>query len=139
MNRLHPTQEAYGIAAALYDLCVEERNKAELNYLLRIGYRKPDGTEPKSPYDMGDISDEQFEAISTAMIEDPEVSKANDNYYRAADNRIQKENALIDWSLSLLPFPKEREILNAHRNDYATRKKLIDLALRLDASTIPAR
>lgn len=139
MNRLHPIQESYGIAAALYDQCVKERNKAELQYLLRIGYKKPDGTDPKSPYDMGDISDEQFDAVTSAMMHDPEVSRANDNYYRAVENKTDKENKLIDWSLSLLPFPKEREVLNANRNNYTIRQKLIDLALKLDASTIPTR
>ena len=52
---------------------------------------------------------------------------------------IKAERDLVAWALSIVPAGVRSTLAPAAEKDHATRKKIIDLAMRLDASTISSR
>ena len=58
-----------------------------------------------------------------------------ENVRRAEDVLESAEDALIDYALSIIPSGVANT-LNAHRRDYSTRKKMLEIAFRLDVSTV---
>ena len=52
---------------------------------------------------------------------------------------IKAERDLVAWALSIVPAGVRSTLAPADEKDHATRKKIIDLAMRLDASTISSR
>ena len=52
---------------------------------------------------------------------------------------IKAEKDLVAWALSIVPTGIRATLAPAAETDHATRKKIIDLAMRLDASTVSHR
>ena len=70
---------------------------------------------------------------------DPEAVKLQKDDMAARAALIKAEKALVAWALSIVPAGTRATLAPAAEMDHATRKKIIDLAMRLDASTISRR
>ena len=130
-------QESYMLAKANLEALEESKLELEQKYIADHGIKNADGSTPECLWRIED--DETFKtanAVVGKMLEDnglwAEILEATD-LLKAAEDR------LIRYGLSLAPV-REREILtNAVKTNYTTRLKVLDLALRLDVSTVLAR
>lgn len=56
---------------------------------------------------------------------------------RAREDKNAAEEDLIKYALSIIPFPKERKILEeAARVNYKVRTQMIETVMKLDAATV---
>ena len=130
-------QESYMLAKANLEALEETKLEIERKYMTDLGIKNVDGSTPECLWRIDD--DATFETANAAvekMLEDnglwAEILEARE-LLEAAEDR------LIKYGLSLAPA-REREILtSAVKANYTTRLKVLDLALRLDVSTVLAR
>lgn len=84
-------------------------------------------------------NDAVFDALEAEYQADPEAVKLQNADMEARAVLIKTEKALVAWALSIVPAGVRATLALAAETDHATRKKIIDLAMRLDASTISRR
>ena len=70
---------------------------------------------------------------------DPEAVELQSTEMASRAALIKAEKALVAWALSIVPAGVRATLAPAAETDHATRKKIIDLAMRLDASTVSRR
>lgn len=128
MNKI---QEAYALAKARLQVVKEQHDENEAVFIKNSGYVNEDGTTPEHFWMMDD--EKKFEELSTAF----EATSGNLFYkVRAAEISLKEaEDALIDFGLSFTPVDV-REALSRNRNHWKFREKMINLAFRLDTTTI---
>ena len=136
-RKYNAEQRVYMLAKAHLDALMDEQAEMERNYIKAQNIINDDGTAPEMIYCIDD--EETFERINQEFSALPEAKALWEEILEARELLKQAENQLIAYGLSLVPA-REREILaQSAAANYTTRKKLIDLALKLDASTVPAR
>ncbi len=128
-------QSAYALAKAYHDTIKAENDQREADFCRARGY----------------VTEEGNPALHVWMIDDESIFEAaNEEFCAVNEQNGQEEinarevlraaeNALIEWGLSVMPLglKKERETLRREsERNYTIRKKMIDLAFRLDARTI---
>ena len=128
MNR---QQKAYALAKAKKETLFELQREHEAEFLRRSGYTNPDGEVPTEFYM---IDDEQV-FIRLCQEFDQSPLNLTPQINTAVDFLRKTEDALIDYALSITP-PGPRDALNRNRNNYSVRKKLLDIAFRLDTKTV---
>lgn len=84
-------------------------------------------------------NDSVFDALEAEYQTDPEAVKLQKADMAARAALIKAERDLVSWVLSIVPAGVRSTLAPAAEKDHATRKKIIDLAMRLDASTISRR
>ena len=84
-------------------------------------------------------SDATFDALEAEYQADPEAVELQGAEMAARSSLIKAEKALVAWALSIVPAGVRSTLAPAAETDRATRKKIIDLAMRLDASTVSRR
>ncbi len=84
-------------------------------------------------------NDAVFDALEAEYQADPEAVKLQKDDMAARAALIKAERDLVAWALSIVPAGVRSTLAPAAEKDHATRKKIIDLAMRLDASTISSR
>ncbi len=135
MNRL---QREYAEAKATLDAIQARLEQAESEYCTSHGYTDEDGNPVNRIYQIDD--DAAFEAANNGFWALHEQDAKEEN---AASKALrQAEDALIEWGISVMPssMKREAETLEKGMNRFVwVRTKLIDLAFRLDARTVPAR
>ena len=137
IRKYNAEQRVYMLAKAHLDVLMDEQAEMERNYIKAQNIINDDGTAPEMIYCIDD--EETFERINQEFSALPEAKALWEEILEARELLKQAENQLIAYGLSLVPA-REREILaQSAAANYTTRKKLIDLALKLDASTVPAR
>ena len=130
-------QENYTKAKSLVNALEVEIARIEREYIQENVIINPDGTIPERIYMIED--EPVFNTANEATASEIEAL----NTYPARKALRQAENELIDFGLALAPA-KERKVLtdrcfglNGHYAHVDIREKCIDLALKLDVSTIP--
>ena len=83
--------------------------------------------------------DATFDALEAEYQADPEAVELQGAEMAARSSLIKAEKALVAWALSIVPAGVRSTLAPAAETDRATRKKIIDLAMRLDASTVSRR
>ena len=127
-------QKDYMVAKALLEALEEEMNEKEQEYIADRKITNHGGEVPNyiwciDDIDIFDTANEEFSGI---------IAKSGlwEKILSAKLRLKESEDALIQYGLSLVP-QKEREILTrATRENYATRKKIIDLTAKLDVSSV---
>jgi len=84
-------------------------------------------------------NDAVFDALEAEYQADPEAVKLQKADMAARSALIKAERDLVSWALSIVPPGIRATLAPAAETDRATRKKIIDLAMRLDASTVSRR
>ena len=138
-SKLHQIQEAYLYAKANLKAAQEREEAADHAWLVAHDIRNPDGTIPTTSW-MLEGSDEEVERVFAEMGKDETLNRLWDDTTTARYMLRNAENDLIDWVLSVPGIPaREKATLRQNLHRLPIREKLIDLAMKLDASTIPVK
>ena len=136
MKQISAEQRVYMLAKAHLEALESEHAEMERRYIASQGIINSDGTIPEAIYCIDD--EKTFERINYEFSVLPENIAHWEKILEAKRMLKQAEQRLIDYGLSLDPA-REREILaKSAATNYTTRKKIIDLVLMLDASTVSA-
>lgn len=131
MNEL---QKNYMIAKAYLQTCEEQEAESEARYIRDHGITNPDGTTPAKLYMI------ENESVFDQACEDFDGSEydLSDRTYEAKQQLKRAEDELINFALDIFRrmYPVQADTLEAHRNDWNTREKLLDIAFKLDTRTI---
>ena len=83
--------------------------------------------------------DATYDALEAEYQADPEAVELQGAEMAARAALIKAEKALVAWALSIVPAGVRATLAPAAETNRATRNKIIDLAMRLDASTVSRR
>jgi hypothetical protein len=134
IRKYNAEQRVYMLAKAHLDALMDEQAEMERNYIKAQNIINDDGTAPEMIYCIDD--EETFERINQEFSALPEAKALWEEILEARELLKQAENQLIAYGLSLVPA-REREILaQSAATNYTTRKKIIDLVMRLDVATV---
>ena len=129
-------QKAYMTAKARVQEIESQQEAIEKKYISDNGIVNPDDSVPEFLYCMEDdaafekANDECAALIAAAGLE-AELLSARSNLKTAEDH-------LISYGLSLAPAGVRATLEKAVQQNAATRAKVLDLAFRLDVSTVSA-
>ena len=122
------------LAKANLDALEEIEADIERKYIAEHNIINADGTTPTRIFCIDD--DATFEKANAESAELPEMKANFKDVLEARDLLDEAENGLVAYGLSIAP-EKERTVLEkAAVTNYTTRRKIIDLVLRLDVSTV---
>lgn len=82
-------------------------------------------------------NDAVFDTLEAEYQADPEAVKLQKADMAARAALIKAEKDLVAWALSIVPAGIRATLAPAAEKDHATRKKIIDLAMQLDAAALP--
>lgn len=129
-------QRAYMVAKARVQEVESQQEAIEKKFIADKGIVNPDGSIPEFLYCMED--DAAFEKANdecAALI----VSAGLEEELNAARSALKAaEDRLIAYGLSLAPAGVRATLGKAVQRNAATRAKVLDLAFRLDVSTVSA-
>jgi len=133
MNRI---QKNYMVAKALVAQIESRQEEIERKYIADKGIRNPDGSVPELLFCMDDdaafdVANAEFSEIIVNAGLEKELNAARDSL-KAAEDR------LIAYGLSIAPAGVRSVLQEAVKKDSTTRAKIIDLAFKLDVSTVKA-
>ena len=127
-------QEVYMMAKANLELLEEREGRIEVRYIADNGIVNQDGSTPERIYCIDD--EVIFEKANAECSEIIEKSGLWGEILNAREILKEAEQELIKYGLSIAP-KKERDILTkAAKSDYVTKMKIVELVMRLDASTV---
>ena len=130
-------QRAYMVAKARVQEVESQQEAIEKKFIADKGIVNPDGSVPEFLYCMED--DAAFEKANdecAALI----VSAGLEEELNAARSVLKaSEDSLIAYGLSLAPAGVRATLEKAVQHNAATRAKVLDLAFRLDVSTVSAQ
>ena len=131
---MNTQQKNYMMAKAHLQTCEAEEAESEAKYIRDHGITNPDGTTPERIWM---IEDEAVFDLACVGYDGSRYDLTEDTAEARKQLRAA-ENDLIDFGLDLLrrTHPKQADTLEAHRNDYNIREKLIDLAFKLDTRIV---
>ena len=138
--RLAPAQKEYLAAKTELTVCKHLMDESEHDFVIKNNIKNADGTVPYYTWEIEGWDNDELEAVWKRLENDSYYQIAFEAYNEARRDFKTAENNLIDWALSVPGIPDGvKSILSAHITDYKIREKLIDLAIKLDATTIPKR
>jgi len=134
MKRYNKQQEIYLLALANIELLSDIENEIERKYIAENNIINPDGTMPCATYAIEDdvIANKAMDDVAKILTDSGTWGKILEARKQLKD----AENALIQYGLRLAP-KHEREVLTkAAETNYTVRRKIIDLVIKLDTSTV---
>lgn len=132
-NTMNTEQKAYAIALAEFEVIKEMRYQVEKDYIKTFNLTDENGEPLKSLLDIEDEDLwEKHDATFESMLN--EISW-KEKWIAADKKKTAAENKLIEYGLSIVPAGV-RETLKRNVHIFKIRKKLLDLAFRLDTSTV---
>ena len=129
-------QRAYMVAKARVQEVESLQDAAEKKFIADNGIVNPDGSVPEFLYCMeDDAAFEKANAECAALI----ASAGLEEELNAARAALKTaEDRLFAYGLSLAPAGVRATLEDAVQRNAATRAKVLDLAFRLDVSTVRA-
>lgn len=128
---MNKEQKAYALAKAKAQTLFELQKEHEAEFLKGSGYTNEDGEIPERMWMIDD--ENEFKCLCAEFDKSPLNLTSQVN---AAEAELRKaEDALIDYALSIIPAGP-RDTLNRNRNSYSIRKKMLDIAFKLDTRTV---
>lgn len=131
---MNTQQRNYAAAKAYLETCEAEEAEKESQFIKDKGITNEDGSTPERLYMI------ENEAVFDTALENFTGSEYDLSDQTNEAKRLLKiaEDELINYCLNLFKrvYPKQAATLEAHRNNFGTREKLIDIAFRLDTRTI---
>ena len=128
-------QAAYMAAKANYDTVDAARAQAEADFLRASGAKTAQGKAPTHLYMIAEL--DEFERLCTEFEGSP--FDLSGDLQIAAQLLTAAEDALIAYALDLAPEPIRAALAEGISRSADTRRELLDLAFRLDVSTVPDR
>lgn len=132
---MNKTQREYMEAKARVAALVDRQKQMERAYIATHGIVNPDGSTPERIYCIED--DDVFERANEES--DAEIVACGLEAERSAASAALRaaEDGLIGFGLSLVPAGVRATLEKKAKESHAVRLKLIELAFRLDVSTVP--
>lgn len=127
LSKMATPQINYMAAKALAETADQAVNEYETEFL------KKHGLSETFCYEIED--DETYAKMLSALDEDAEYTRLFQEFRAAEDALYTAEDELIKWSFKSVP-KSIAETLLPHIHEFKTRAKLIDLAFKLDATTL---
>lgn len=127
-------QDAYMIAKAYLETLEAQEREADHRYIIDHGIKNSDGSTPEYIYCIEDEGTFDRANIDQAAI----IEKSglwNEILAARAGLEIAEEK-LIRYGLSIVPRHEREVLTKAVKEDYTVRTKVINLALRLDVTTV---
>lgn len=135
-NTTNKIQRNYMAAKALVKTLEAREKEIEQEYIKRNCITNPDGTTPECVYCIED--EETFDRANKETAKIVEDSGLWAEMLEARELEKQAGNELIKYGLSLAPAHIADTLNRAAKTNYTTRLKIIDLAMKLDVSTVMA-
>lgn len=128
-------QKAYMRAKAALETLETMEHEMEEDFVKSLGVTNEDGSIPSRTWmiDNDEIAEKAIEDFGK-IVEDfglwEKLKKAKEDFKIA-------EEALVQYALSIIPFPKERATLTkAVKTSIKYREEVIEMVLKLDVSTV---
>lgn len=131
---INQQQEDYMVAKAHVMALESEEAKIERAYIKEHGIVNPDGSIPERVYDIFDF--DVFDEALTATTAIMSATGLAQNMSTAEEALKEAEENLVSFGLSIAPASVREALARGAKTNVTIRKKLIDIILRLDASTI---
>ena len=122
------------LAKANLDALEEVEADIERKYIAEHNIVNPDGSTPEHIYCID--NEITFDKANAECAELPEMKSNFKEILEARELLEEAENELIAYGLSIAPEAERTVLEKAAATNYATRRKIIDLVLRLDVSTV---
>ena len=135
--RYSAQQRAYSQALRSSEMAAAKAAAHERAFLESRGATDRRGRPARRLWQVED--DAAFDALEAEYQADPEAVELQGAEMASQVAMIKAEKALVAWALSIVPAGVRATLAPAAETDRTTRKKIIDLAMRLDASTVPRR
>lgn len=135
--RYSAQQRAYSQALRSSEMAEAKAAAHERAFLAARGATDRRGFPARRLWQVDD--DAAFDALEAEYQADPEAVELQSAEMAAMAALIKAEKALVTWALSIVPAGVRATLAPAAEADHSTRKKIIDLAMRLDASTVSRR
>lgn len=134
---MNKQQKAYLQAKAKLEALEQQENEVDRLYIIEKGIKNPDGSIPTRTYMIKDdeLADKAIDDVGKILVESGLWAKI----LEARKELKAVEENLINYGLSIIPerLASEKETLaRAAKTNYTVRRKIIDLVLRLDTSTV---
>jgi hypothetical protein len=136
---MNQVQRTYALAKAHLEALQDEENEVDRKYIADHHIINADGTTPRAAWAIDDDEIANKAIDETAKI--VEESGLWTEVLAARELLKSAEAELIKYGLEIMPaaYASEKAALQrAAEKDYTTRQKMIDLTMRLDASTVMA-
>lgn len=129
-------QRSYMVAKARVEEIESRQTEIEKKYIADNGIVNPDGSVPEFLYCMDDDAafEEANEECSALII----AAGLEEELISARAALKAAEDRLIAYGLSLAPVGVRVTLEKAVQQNATTRAKVLDLAFKLDVSTVPA-
>ena len=127
-------QEVYMLAKSNLSALEEIEADIERKYIVEHNIVNADGTTPTRIFCIDD--DATFEKANAESAELPKMKANFKEVLEARDLLEEAENGLIAYGLSIAPEAERAVLEKSAATNYTTRRKIIDLVLRLDVSTV---
>lgn len=131
-ENMNEKQWNYAVAKANCEALKESMDEMEQAFIKEKGVKNPDGSVPKFTWAIAD--DELSYRLSNELEEQPGFRSLWDQKLAAERSLKNAEQELLDFTMSILPKKISDIVMGALDNK---RQELIDLAFRLDTSTVP--
>ena len=123
---MNKEQREYIKAQAELAAAEEQERKLEAEFLKKRGY------DVASIYCIEDES--EFDRLNEEFAAEPEEKKVWDRVCK-----LEAEEKLIQYALSIIPMKKEREILSkAAKTNWKARQEMLSIVMKLDTKTVRA-
>ena len=127
-------QRGYMVSKALVDTLEAEEQRRDHQYIIDHDIHNPDGSVPDYVWCMDD--EEAFSKANEELGKIEVESGLQDKINVAREALKIAEAKLIKYGLSIAPAHEREVLTEAVKKDYKVREKVLDLALRLDVSTV---
>lgn len=134
---MNKAQRDYLTAKARLDALEAEQEQMERDYIAAHGIVNPGGKVPERIYCIDDET--VFEKANTEFAAQVAVCDLEAEYNAARAALKEAEDQLIEYGFSMVPVGIRGTLEQGVRARHAIRQQLIDLALRLDVSSVPAQ
>ena len=127
-------QKTYMLAKALQEVSDEAVSEYEARWLKGNGFLDKSGKPYKHIWCIRE--DDLFEKACDGIEKDRSYKDLRSEFMESQARLNRAEEQLIEWALKFIPRDMA-EALSVWRKDVSIRKRLVDIAFRLEALTVP--
>lgn len=131
-REMNEKQRDYAMAKAKCQALKETMDEMEQEFIREKGVKNPDGSIPRFTWAIAD--EELSYRLSNELDELPGFRSLWEQKLEADKSLKKAEQELLDYTMSIVP-QKVRDLIRSALD--SKRQELIDLAFRLDTSTVP--
>lgn len=131
-REMNEKQRDYAMAKAKCQALKETMDEMEQEFIREKGVKNPDGSIPRFTWAIAD--EELSYRLSNELDELPGFRSLWEQKLEADKALKKSEQDLLDYTMSIVP-PKVQDLILTAMD--SKRQELIDLAFRLDTSTVP--